>query len=212
METSVSPDRKSKYAEEQTFTVAIATDNTTKLRVMHALGQMGRQTANLRLMPTAELLVVSGDSKEKQLIAWLGLDYRHQPGTAELFSLYVNPDYRGYHLSTVLHHLAAEYLTSKHLHFALIRMDAIGTRSLLESRLASGYWKMCEPKQITSEIVGLCHNCELYDRSCRAQAYLYFDLDSFHRRAEHKVGNMGPTVFPKRIRVKNGSFTYVTSK
>jgi hypothetical protein len=191
------------------LTINIASDDATKRYVMNALRGLERQTANLRLMPTAEILIVSDAFGGEGPIAWQGLDYRHQPGLAELFSLYVDPRYRGYRLSAVLQHIASEYLKSKNLQSALIRMDAIGTRSLLEWRLAHGFWKKLDPEQLTSQTIGLCRHCELYDRTCSAQAYLMFDLESFRQQAEQSLGTLRPLSFPVRVRIKDGQFAYV---
>jgi GNAT superfamily N-acetyltransferase len=188
------------------FRVDLA-DEADKRFIVDRLRRLGRQTMNVRTMPDYEMLVLR-DLEREAIVGWQGLDYRHRPGMAEIFSLQVDPAYRGLGLGLVLEHVAACRLLESAVPFAMVRMDRAGNGDLVRWRLETGCWIEATPDTLDGEFLRACLGCELHGQSCTQQIYLRFLPEAFRDYAERRIGALGGPIFPKEITVDDGAPQY----
>ena len=147
-----------------------------------------RQTMNLRVMPHARLLRVRACEDDHRLVGWAGLDVDFTPGIAEVFSLYVLPEYRTYLVGIILETARATFLRQRGASRVLVRMESATNTSLLRYRVRERLIIEAPRPEIPSDTVRLCTQCELYGEHCTSQAYFWVDLAAFLERGLKRLG------------------------
>jgi hypothetical protein len=161
---------------------------TERLEIMDRARAYGRQTMNLRLMPEARLLRLRAVQDGNRIVGWAGFDIAFTPGMGEVFSLFVEPEYRTYLVGLVLETARCAYLKKAGASRVLCRMAASTNDSLLSYRLGNGLMMEADAREISPGALALCRQCELFGASCARQAYVWVNVDRFLERGTHRLG------------------------
>lgn len=159
--------------------------------IMAQMRALGRQTMNLRVMKDSRLLRIRAPDDGNKIVGWAGLDAWHTPEMAELFSLFVFPEYRAYLVGLILETARCSFLVKEcpHVKRVLVRMEASSNTSLLRYRLGAELMVEAGENEISPETLVLCHQCELFGNSCARQAFLWVDIDRFLSRGYDRIGH-----------------------
>lgn len=169
------------------------------------LAAHGRQTMNLRMMPTARVLTLS-EPGGHQRVGICGLDDQHDPSHPELFSLYVDEDYRAFRLGHLLETARAQFLLSRGHEVGYVRMEKSSNAELLRYRLKTGIFTALSPSPESERYTALCRHCELFERSCVQQEYLKVDLRALAARGAEKLGALDLTDLPLVLELSGSTF------
>ena len=161
-----------------------------------------RQTMNLRVMPTAKLVLLQDPYYNNKIVGWMGFDYQHNPQFPETFSLFLTPNYRGIHLSLILKHAVYSILDFRGITKSYIRMEASHNQRLIDHNTDSGFYRILSPSEINPEWQSMCFQCELYQKKCVSQAYLEVDITKLITSLNNKFGKLLDMYFPKSISLK----------
>jgi hypothetical protein len=156
-------------------------DPATRQSIVAGLREGGRQTMNLRLMPSAKMLVLR-EVSSKKVIGFAGLDDEYFPAYPELFSLHVDADCRSLRLGTLLEAARAAYLLARGHVVAYTRMEKATNDALLSYRLQSRAFIALPKRSLAPAYTANCHQCELYGGACTKQAFLLVDLAALLER------------------------------
>jgi len=194
------------------FTVKIASEYE-KNKIMNIMISEYRQTMNIRLMPTAKLILLKDESRGNEIIGWFGLDYQYNVDFPETFSLYIMPDYRSLHLSLVLKHAAYSILSENGITKSYTRMEASHNQRLIQHNINTGFYRILHSSEINAAWKAMCSHCELYKKNCKSQMYLEVDVSRMINSLNAKLGKLPDLNFPKSIelikrkKIKNKSYT-----
>jgi N-acetylglutamate synthase-like GNAT family acetyltransferase len=178
---------KVKSQLQPSFTLGWATPREKMLLDLE-MGKLGRQRMNLRVMPNAKFILLK-DSNRK-VIGWGGLDVEFNTDFPELFSLQLDPAYRGLSLGLLIEAVRATYLRERGMSRAFVRMARDTSYRLLAKRLESRFYSELDPRTLGSEYVDLCGLCELHGKACARQVYLSFDVELFLSESEKRFGKI----------------------
>lgn len=188
-------------AEGTSFSIGLA-DLAERSAIMATMLEAGRQTMNLRLMPTAELLTLKNENDE--IIGWGGLDFRHNPGFAELFSQFVAPEFRHFLLGLALVHSRALILQAHGIAEAFFRMDASSSAELLELRTNLKLYRTLSAEEVDPYWRSYCEKCELYRKTCMKQVYLAFNVNDLVSFGNRRLGVAPDFRLPKALVLRSG--------
>ncbi len=166
----------------------------------------GRQTMNLRIMPTAKLILLKSVSRGGAIAGWGGLDFEHNPKFPEVFSQFVFPQYRTYLLGLALIHIRALLLQENGFKTGYFRMEAESNAELFAMRTSSGLYRAIPDAEVDQNWKNNCTNCELYKVSCMKQAYLKFDVDQVVEFGTRRLGMTATAHFPKELILREEQF------
>jgi hypothetical protein len=172
-------------------------DAPMRRAILELMTELGRQTMNLRVMPTARLLYVRSLKEGDGIVGWGGVDADFNPKYPEVFSLFIRPDYRTYTLGLLIELARYTYLQSRGVERVYARMDRASNYSLLEYRVKNGLFQPMVPASLDPSYVSLCRRCELYGRDCAEQAYFMVDVRTFVRHGENRIGRVDVREMPK---------------
>lgn len=172
-------------------------DMPMRQAILGLMTELGRQTMNLRVMPTARLLYVRSLREGDGIVGWGGVDAEFNPRYPEVFSLFVRPDYRTYTLGLLIELARYTYLLDRGIERAYARMDRASNYALLEYRITHGLFQPMEPASLDPAYVSLCHGCELYGGDCADQAYFLVDVRTFVRHGENRIGRVDVSEMPR---------------
>lgn len=154
--------------------------------ITELLRQQGRQTMNIRLMPSARFARVLCRG---QIVACGGLDAEFDPEHPELFSLYVTPAFRLHRLGRVVELARALYLKERGISTAYVRMEG-RNGALVQHRLSMGSFQQSQPAELPQTFLALCRKCELYGTDCTTQLYFKLDLVRFVEEGVRELGTI----------------------
>ena len=129
-----SPDAEVRSGAEA-LTLAWA-DSRERQQVISLAATQGRQTMNLRTVPSARLGVLR--RPQGGFAGWAGVDADSDPKCPEVFSQYVHPKYRRRGLGALLEHLCWAYLDARGCRTAYMRMEVDGSADLFKRGHAAG--------------------------------------------------------------------------
>jgi hypothetical protein len=159
-----------------------------KRSIVSILEGIDRQTMNLRLMPEAEVIVVKLDGT---LIGWGGYSVPTQTGhQPEVFSLHVNPEYRGLHIGALIEYVRCVALEGNGVSTAYTRMTYAADYWLLSKRAESSYYSVLEASALDSNYVGLCQQCNIYGTRCLERIFLRIDVTAFREHGAEKFDHL----------------------
>ena len=186
--------RSSEVPPTLSFQLDWATDEE-RAEIMGHMRRLGRQTMNLRVMKGSRLLRVRAPEDGNRIVGWAGLDAWHTPGLAELFSLFVFPDYRTYLVGLILETARCAFLTREcpDVKRVLVRMESASNTSLLQYRLGAELMREAPPEELGDELLSLCSRCELHGNACAQQAFLWVNVERFLARGQERLGYVIPT-------------------
>lgn len=189
-------------SEGTSFAIDFAAAEERKA-IMATMRAEGRQTMNLRLMPTAQLLTLK--TSDGDIIGWAGFDYRHNPAFPELFSQFVAPDFRHFLLGLALVHSRALILQENGVKEAFFRMDAGSNADLLELRTNLKLYRTLSKEEVDPEWQSYCTKCELHQKTCLKQVYLAFSVDDLVTFGNRRLGTAQDFALPKALVLRHGS-------
>src|SRR5262245_15151927 len=175
-------------------------DSEERQRVIGLAQREGRQTMNLRTMPSAKLVVLR---RPGGLFAgWAGVDVDTHPRHPEVFSQFVYPQFRNRGLGSLLEHFWWAYLRLRGCGTAYMRMELDTNQTLVERRLRSGYITRVSPDELGQRFEAACRKCELFGNACRRQVYLAVDVQkalaaSTEARGPFYIGSLPLYIPPK---------------
>lgn len=124
-------------------------------------------------------------------IGWGGLDLSSKKDYPELFSLYLDPQYRKFNLGILLELARASFLINNGIKLAYVRMtDDDSGADLLMKRLRSNFYSRVNPLELDQDYVEMCNSCELYNQKCQKQVFLKFNVAAFFKQTVAKIGNI----------------------
>lgn len=169
-----------------------------KSALVPLLQSLARQTMNLRIMPTAHLLVLRhGDTP----VGWIGTDAQHAAEFPELFSFYLEPSYRNFRLGfgPLLRKLAMQYLRGEGRSHVFVRIEASHNGRMIDFAESQGGGRLVKREALPTEFLHLCTQCELYLKDCQTQAYLELSVDQALEGLTAIAPELTPASLPLRF-------------
>jgi len=174
-------------------------DDSEKDWLLKKLLAMKRQTMNIRLMKQSKFVLLKDDHGEP--IGWGGLDLSLKKDYPEMFSLYLDPQYRKFNLGILLELARASFLTNHGIKLAYVRMtDDDTSADLLTKRLRSKFYSRVNPLELDQDYVEMCNSCELYNQKCQKQVFLKFNVEAFVEQTVAEIGSIDGNL-PKHFRL-----------
>ena len=186
------------------FQIDWATDVERK-SILKKMLAADRQIMNLTSMPTSKLLVLK-DKKLGKIIGWEGLDFEHNPKFPEVFSQFVEPEYRSYLLGLALSHACACVMDSNGIEKVFLRMESATNDKLLNIRTTSKIYKLIPEEEIDMEWKSMCKECNLYGSHCTEQAFLYYNTSEWVEFGNRRLGYLEDFKIPQTLTLKKEIF------
>ncbi len=122
---------------------------------------------------TAQLLHVR---KAERIIAWSGLDHRHDPNSPEVFSLFVEPEFRVGDLFQLLVLIPAQVLVMTGIETGYCRVSTSEGEGVLRMWLATGATQRLTTLE-SKPWLASCSTCNLFGNKCDDRIYLRVDIE-----------------------------------
>jgi GNAT superfamily N-acetyltransferase len=189
-------------AERDCTDVVLTLDWATaneRQRIVALAAREGRQTMNLRTMPSARLAVLR--RPDGRFAGWAGMDADADPQHPEVFSQFVQPAFRGHGLGALLEHVWWAWLAGRGCGTGYMRMELDSNVALVAHRLRSGYCREATPDELGERFMSGCGRCELFGAACHRQIYLAVDIHKALAASTQARGALDLKSFPLAIPV-----------
>jgi CheY-like chemotaxis protein/GNAT superfamily N-acetyltransferase len=138
--------------------------------------KLNRQTMNFRMMPEARFLRFKDLDRDK-IVGWGGLTDKGR--FPEVFSLYVDPEYRGFGFGRVIELARHHHFHEMGIKHAYGRMTVNTNLKLLNYRVNNKLFEPIDEHELDRDYADLCKQCELYRVKCMDQKYFRIDVENF---------------------------------